>query len=1576
MKKILGILLSVCIIVTALPLMAVAEDSLDFSELNESISAAEKLNEKMYFNFVPVKRAIKNAKDFINITSTKTTGISEYLNCSLSGAPTQAHIDTLNAEINKSVAELVAKSTSASSYNGASIAEAGIYQASVVLKLYNLTTGSSFGWVSNDAQQIIISNLIYQKTSQYNSSKWNASTAKIVVDCDETPDIFQTGIRIGLTIPWVYSNIDKARWGVQLYPYTNSRRDGGLGNQFNTTTVTSQKGQSLTYTLCDSAKNTKPSAETSGGNFDVDAVINSSGGAYGEYSWYLKGAVPSAGDSVVVRVVGVCATWVNNNNLQEFSEWTDLTISSVSKTALRNAVNTQIYAEENYSAESYADYTEALSTAKQVLNNQTAEQSEIDLACTNLLNAIKSLNSNLDFSKLDEAVKNAEDKINGNYGNTSFLNVALFNALHTTFTSQQQINDCANNINYLLIKAFKNTISDKKTSTHKQSVNYANIMSSVISMSAVNSDSATSSDFATSDDIGSMVCTVSNVLNTVNGIRSIDRCYQYNENTSTAVYNLDRSKYTDLSQLGNIIYSGIVTNAETHQHSLCLSSTAEMKCYSNTSVMINGSRSGKVYSYNLTGGGFSSGTAAAWDTTSGIVATEHRAGLKGVVPDAGDSVAIRVMTRSSVSGYNNVNIVWSYYGWIDVVINSYDSSSLLNTVNTYINPNACYTAESYKAYIDALSNAVTTLENSKTQQEFNLAEQSLNRAIAQLELSDSQNENNCKYISVTQNSKNKVYFYVPEVIFLKTNTESYKSQNVYNHKSYINYFFDTDSKSAYLEGQFSNKGGIYFYRENATDVSLSFRYLNTDFLPMRAYTTANETTTAENYVNTNNSLSFYGSSRLLRPSNTTKSESSTHYHSTVDYLYLTLSDESLSPSLIAHSTGYYIEWTVTYTDPDAGEERTVVTYSYVHKTSMSVDETKILNRALESDKALLRSVQNRVLNMHDELGIQNGYQSNFCSTDNSEWQHFISLEKAAGKLLSRSNTLSYITIDNEVYTSDSLAYALLRSLNEISLLKKRSEINAKYLEIRQDELGRNFLFELSDNQTQKIVTEDKLTCSFGDNVIVSPPDIPGYEKIGFLSTTTYSAGNEIDASVLNNLKIFDGEIEEKAINFEKLEYTVLYRAKEFSSLVNTDYGSYNYLRIRTTDLPDNLGGIGYPSYRLNQDIETDISYDINQNSVTVWTEGPTKSEKYQYLPFYAELEKNTEYVLTYDVIGASKNSIQFTAYCDSFRNGNSFRKDTYIFEENGDCISTGSDSGTTYFRIELLGDSRNGQPVEVKNICLSKATNNELYLQTSEQYPESFTATKTDKMGMSYSVNTLDSFTAISQYNSLIYTQRQLLPFYVVLKPGVNYSIEYTVDGLDKSDITLSLYNAEFCNANDGNGKYYTSDAYGNFTSADDGIAQLRIQYADGIDKDTAVTISNIKITNLDSKTVLSGTYNQTVSLGIPVKEGYKFAGWQLKSNGDGNIYGSIDTENNTYTFGAGTDLIEATWELDITPGDVNLDGKTDGMDTVLIRCIVSGTLSDGDLKKIQFIAADANSDGLINDVDAQLTENLGVFIY
>ena len=201
--------------------------------------------------------------------------------------------------------------------------------------------------------------------------------------------------------------------------------------------------------------------------------------------------------------------------------------------------------------------------------------------------------------------------------------MALFNALHTDFTSQQQIDEYANNLSYLSIKAVKNVSTEKKSATHRQTVNYSNVMSSVISMNVVNADSATSSEFNSYDDNGSTVATLSDTVNAQNGIRSLDRCYQYNENTSTAVYNLDRSKYSDLSQLGNIIYSGIFTNAATHQHSLSLYSTSSLMGYSNTVQTVSGRKSGKNYTYELIGGGFSAGTPSAWNTTSGIVNTEH-----------------------------------------------------------------------------------------------------------------------------------------------------------------------------------------------------------------------------------------------------------------------------------------------------------------------------------------------------------------------------------------------------------------------------------------------------------------------------------------------------------------------------------------------------------------------------------------------------------------------------------------------------------------------------------------------------------------------------------------------------------------------------------------------------------------------------------------------------------------------------------------------------------------------------------------------------------------------------------------
>ena len=63
----------------------------------------------------------------------------------------------------------------------------------------------------------------------------------------------------------------------------------------------------------------------------------------------------------------------------------------------------------------------------------------------------------------------------------------------------------------------------------------------------------------------------------------------------------------------------------------------------------------------------------------------------------------------------------------------------------------------------------------------------------------------------------------------------------------------------------------------------------------------------------------------------------------------------------------------------------------------------------------------------------------------------------------------------------------------------------------------------------------------------------------------------------------------------------------------------------------------------------------------------------------------------------------------------------------------------------------------------------------------------------------------------------------------------------------------------------------------------------------------------------------------------------------------------------------------DILYGDPNLDGKIDGMDSVIINCVIAGMLSSENMKAICYEACDINRDGEITAKDSEITDNYGI---
>ncbi len=58
--------------------------------------------------------------------------------------------------------------------------------------------------------------------------------------------------------------------------------------------------------------------------------------------------------------------------------------------------------------------------------------------------------------------------------------------------------------------------------------------------------------------------------------------------------------------------------------------------------------------------------------------------------------------------------------------------------------------------------------------------------------------------------------------------------------------------------------------------------------------------------------------------------------------------------------------------------------------------------------------------------------------------------------------------------------------------------------------------------------------------------------------------------------------------------------------------------------------------------------------------------------------------------------------------------------------------------------------------------------------------------------------------------------------------------------------------------------------------------------------------------------------------------------------------------------------------GDVNGDGWYDGQDSVLVSCLANGMLTQADVTEAEFIAADCNHDGVIDELDVELLNEAG----
>ena len=571
----------------------------------------------------------------------------------------------------------------------------------------------------------------------------------------------------------------------------------------------------------------------------------------------------------------------------------------------------------------------------------------------------------------------------------------------------------------------------------------------------------------------------------------------------------------------------------------------------------------------------------------------------------------------------------------------------------------------------------------------------------------------------------------------------------------------------------------------------------------------------------------------------------------------------------------------------------------------------------QTNKETLRDAMNRATNIVAKYGLKPDGTSIYYNSSNSNWTKFVSLYRTAGLMLAKLDLASTTSVSG--YTLSTAVSNLNSAIAAIeSEAKITSTATARFLALSKTANGYK-LINVQDVESNSNVADVSKSFAYGQNVKFTAIDFAGYDYVG-ASAGLKAVDSETGEDYSSLITTADRTI---SVNFanssSNVQYTFLYIQKEYSTIVDTRGGDFNYLNIINSNFPS-IGGMGYPTYAADASVETDLNYAVSGNDVTAWTTESTTLAKYQFLPYVAEIEPSTSYVLKYKVTGTDAANVRFAIYGAGFTGGNGDTTSYYQFDGADSVITTNAvDSGKAYLRIELLGDARNGKKVMISDLCLAKADRNELSFNPTAEYPANFVATSADKTGMSYTATGTSKLVVTSQYNSSTYDQKQLLPYYVELKPNNTYIFGFDVEGLDASKINFELVNSSFTGGNGSAPTAYALPTSGSrivVGPTDDGAAQLKVSYAAGLPAGTRATVTNLSVTNLDTKTTITGKFSDLKTLGIPVREGYKFAGWTVKANdGSANAYGSV-TETIAgslyqYKFGTGIDVVEAQWATD-----------------------------------------------------------------
>ena len=149
-----------------------------------------------------------------------------------------------------------------------------------------------------------------------------------------------------------------------------------------------------------------------------------------------------------------------------------------------------------------------------------------------------------------------------------------------------------------------------------------------------------------------------------------------------------------------------------------------------------------------------------------------------------------------------------------------------------------------------------------------------------------------------------VKFYVPEVIYLAPNVQSWTAST----STPFQFFIQNDTSTGKPKTSQDTSGTVYFEYANATSAKLSYFWLDDITSDTRL-----------------SGGSVYMGSALSAGTQKTLTLSSGKASTTIT------AASSYSPSLAASKTGCYIQWVLTFTDSADSQTKTTIAYTYVYK---------------------------------------------------------------------------------------------------------------------------------------------------------------------------------------------------------------------------------------------------------------------------------------------------------------------------------------------------------------------------------------------------------------------------------------------------------------------------------------------------------------------------------------------------------------------------------------------------------------------------------------------------------------------